>query len=196
MIGHFSRRCNFPCSSQYDEGNIKSRDAALKFNRFRGIRQCSGLTTEDSSVRVIRESALSSLDGRDDYEFACVGSRKSIDTSIAEYKECIFSATLPTGVFVRSSSNTNERDRLSHAFLALSEKFGRGGKLEDVFELFGTFETNKADVLFSDDASQLVTINATPDSIHANLQEYERLKCGPKSHLWSPYEVHLKYNYV
>lgn len=85
-------------------------------------------------------------------------------------------------MFVRRSSTGHELENLSHAFLALSEKFGRGGKIEDVFELFGEFEKDKRDVLFSDDASQLITAEATPESIGSILQEYERLQCGTTHH--------------
>lgn len=153
--------------------DIKSRNAALRFNQLRGIRQCGDITTEESNVRVVRESELSTLENKNNYEVACKGSRKPIDTPTSELIDCAIDATPPTAVFVRRSSTGHELDNLSHAFLALSEKFGRGGKIEDVFELFGKFEANKKDVLFSDDASQLIA--ATPGEI--NLRDYARMQC-------------------
>lgn len=126
-------------------------------------------------MRVVRESELGSLENRDEYEFACSGSRQPIDTAVAISTECIYNATPPTGVFVRDSISTIELENLSHAFLALSEKFGRNGTIEDVFELFGQFESNEANVLFSDDASSL--IEANPATFQAQLNEYDGLEC-------------------
>lgn len=163
------------CFSQYVAFDTKSRDAALKFNQLRGLRQCGDITTEESNVRVVRLSELNSLENKNNYEIVCKGSRKPIDTPAADIGDCTSDATPPTGVFVRRSSTSHELDNIEHAFLALSEKFGRGGKIEDVFELFGQFETNKKDVLFSDDSSQLIP--ATPGSISSILQDYVRIQC-------------------
>lgn len=163
------------CFSQYDGSDIKSRNAALKLNEVRGVRQCSDLTTAASNLRVIRLSELDTLESKTDFDFDCKSERKPIDTPAAELTECIFDSTPPTAVFVRRSSTGHELDNLSHAFLALSEKFGRGGKIEDVFELFGKFEADKRDVLFSDDASKLIATES--GSTSKILQDYGRLQC-------------------
>lgn len=162
---------------QYVHADIKSRDAALKLNQLRGIRQCNGITIEDADLRVIRLSELSSLESKADYEVVCKGSHKSVDAS--DLDECNFDATPPTGVFVRRSSTGHELDNISHAFLALSEKFGHSGVNEDVFELFGKFVENKRDVLFSDDASQLISTVILRDYtfLTSILQDYTRLQC-------------------
>lgn len=126
------------------------------FNRLRGNHQRSGVTIEKSNLKVVRLSEVSSLESKADYEFICKRSRKPIDTPISELDDCIYDATAPTGVYVRRSSTGHEFDNLRHAFTALSEYFGHDGDIEDVFRLFGRFEAKKRDVLFSDDASQLI----------------------------------------
>lgn len=120
-------------------------------------------------------SGLSSLESKTDYEFVCYSNWKPIDAPAAELIDCNFDSTPPTAVFVRRSSTGHELDNLSHAFLALSEKFGRGGKIEDVFELFGKFEADQKDVLFSDNGSRLIATEA--GSNNKIQQDYARLQC-------------------
>lgn len=146
----------FKYFSRYVDTDVKSRDAALVFNRFRGNHQRSGVTIEKSNLKVVRLSEVDSLKNKADYEFICKRSRKPIDTPASELDDCIYDATAPTGVYVRSSSTAHEFDNLRHAFTALSEYFGRYGDIEDVFRLFGKFEAKKRNVLFGDDASQLI----------------------------------------
>lgn len=40
-------------------------------------------------------------------------------------------------------------DNIVHGFTSLSKSFGHGGNIEDVFELFETFEDGANDVIFS-----------------------------------------------
>lgn len=51
-------------------------------------------------------------------------------------------------IFVKKSVNGKILDNIVHGFTSLSDSFGHGGKIEDVFELFETFEEAK-DVIFS-----------------------------------------------
>lgn len=46
-----------------------------------------------------------------------------------------------------------------HGFKSLSDEFGHGGELEDVFELFGEFEVGAKNVIFSDDAKVFESTN-------------------------------------
>lgn len=92
--------------------------------------------------------------------------------------DCIYDATPPTAIFVRSSIGDRERDGIEHAFSTLSNKFGKGSSLEGVFELFGEFEPGKRDVIFSDDAktfSQSLPNYAT-DDFHSF---YNKIQCRP-----------------
>lgn len=120
-------------------------------------------------------SELNSLESKTDYEFVCKSDQKPIDAPAAELTDCYFDSTPPTAVFVRRSSSGHELDNLSHAFVALSEKFGRGGKIEDVFELFGKFEADQKDVLFSDNGSRLIATE--PGWNNKIQQDYARLQC-------------------
>lgn len=85
-------------------------------------------------------SELRTKTNADTDEILCRSERKPVDTKEEDLLHCIYDATPPIGVYVRSSVNDNERDSMEHAFLALSEKFGKHGKIQDVFELFGEFE--------------------------------------------------------
>lgn len=148
----------FYCS-QYDAADAKSRNAALNFNYKRGNGKCSGITTNESPVRVILSSGASKEMNLNSNELVCNGLRKAfaIDQLNNQLTGCAYDATPPTAVYVRNSMIETECDAIKHAFSALSNKFGANGSLVDVFELFGEFETGKRNILFSDDAKSLIT---------------------------------------
>lgn len=177
LINNLSILCFF--FRQYNFKDNKSRDAALKFNYKRGNGKCSGITVDESPIRVVRLSKLKKLTNRKNDEMICQNARKSIDIDIEkiDLSNCFYDATPPTAVYVRNSISLGERDGIEHAFLALSDRFGQMGSLEDVFELFGEFEPGKNNVMFSDDAIELtqVIMNFTDDdeSVH------EDIKCKP-----------------
>jgi hypothetical protein len=50
---------------------------------------------------------------------------------------------------VSASASPERESTIKHTFIALSEKFGHGKPLEDVFELFGEFEEGQKDVIFN-----------------------------------------------
>jgi hypothetical protein len=88
---------------------------------------------------------------------------------------CYFDATPPTSIFVRNGLYGHELDNIVHAFTHLTEKFGTLGSLPDVFTLFGGFEANQPNVIFSDDAVGLVSAANNIDTID---ELYQRLdKC-------------------
>lgn len=88
----------------------------------------------------------------------------SIDKNEFLVGNCFYDATPSTAVFTRTSLNDRERDGIEHAFSLLSTKFGRKSNFEDVFELFGEFESGQSNILFSDDADALETApNDTTD---------------------------------
>ena len=51
-------------------------------------------------------------------------------------------------IYINKSLNLYRASGFTHAFTALSNKFGHGKPNEDVFELFGEFEKGQKDVLF------------------------------------------------
>jgi hypothetical protein len=51
-------------------------------------------------------------------------------------------------VYISKSLNSYRIDGVKHSFTALSDKFGHGKPIEDVFEMFGEFEKGQRDVLF------------------------------------------------
>lgn len=147
----------FDFHRKYDANDEKSRDAASNFNYKRGNGKCSGLTTNESAVRVVRfNQTINDVNINDD-ELICRGTRRAIVFDQLDVNNCGYDATPPAAVYVRNTLNNFEQDGIKHAFSALSDKFGKDGSLVDVFELFGEFETGKRNVLFSDNAKSLIT---------------------------------------
>lgn len=142
---------------QYDAGDGRSRDAAQNFNYKRGNEKCSGITTNESQVRVVRINQSINNINIDLNELICRGTRKSIVIDQLDVNNCAYDVTPPAAIYVRNTMSNHESDGIKHAFSALSDKFGKDGKLVDVFELFGEFEPGQKNILFSDNAKSLVT---------------------------------------
>lgn len=90
---------------------------------------------------------------------------------LSEVDACNFDATIPNAIYTHKSLPATQLANILHAFVSVSDKFGRHGKLEDVFGLFNRFK-NEANVIFSDEADRLVS---TPSSIDEDL--YHRIHC-------------------
>lgn len=166
--------------SQYDREDTKSYHAALHFNYRRGNGQCSGLTTDNSSIRVLKvygdEDRAKQMISETE-QLICKSFDSTRPNPVASLSDdCIYDATPLTAIFVRSSIGNRERDGIEHAFSELSNQFGKGSSFEEVFELFGEFEPGKKDVIFSDDAktfSQSLPNYAT-DDYHSL---YNKIQC-------------------
>lgn len=109
-------------------------------------------------------------------EILCRDGRKPTNAQENELRNCFYDATPPTAVFVRNTVGDNERDNIEHAFLTLSDKFGKMGKIEEVFELFGEFESGQSNVLFSDDGVKL-TQSVTNLADDEDSSVYKRMQC-------------------
>ena len=159
---------------QFDGVDERSRDAALLFNYKRGNQQCVGVSTEPSVVRVMRASQLKGSSLGDQDELICSNFiRKSVATW--DLTDCYFDATPPTAVFVRNSLSGHDLDNVAHAFIALSDKFGHGGKIEDVFSLFGEFEAGQRDVIFTDKAGYFTQISNFISNVDDEM--YNHIRC-------------------
>lgn len=88
---------------------------------------------------------------------------------LSESKTCNFDGQFTRGIFVRDALGGTELDSVVHGFKSLSDKFGHGAKLENVFELFGEFEVGAKHIIFSDDAMALendndINVNGKPSA--------------------------------
>lgn len=172
---------NFP--RKYDASDEKSRDAALNFNYKRGNGKCTGITTDESAVRVVRFNQSMYDVNIDSDELVCRGTRRAIVLDQLDVNNCGYDATPPAAVYVRNTLKSYEQDGIKHAFSALSNLFGRGGSLVDVFELFGEFEAGQRNVLFSDNAKALITddsINLTESFFNYDGDDetlYKEIQC-------------------
>lgn len=66
-------------------------------------------------------------------------------------------------------------DNTIHGFTSLADSFGHGGRIEDVFELFESFEDGAKDVIFSDRAEKFVTIDKKDDKVDEST--YNQIRC-------------------
>lgn len=124
----------------------RSVDAALNYNKKRQQKVCpAALESKDNGdVKIVRSTGLDAFKANE-YELVCQDfSRKPLD----KFTDCNWDYTLPTAIFVRNSVTAYELDNINHAFSSLSEKFGHGGKVEDVFEMFATYEEGQTDIIF------------------------------------------------
>lgn len=149
----------------------------------RGNEKCSGLTTDESAVRVVRVNKSINDVNVDSNEFICRGTRKSIVFDQLDVNNCAHDATPPAAVYVRNTMSSHELDGIKHTFSALSDKFGKSGNLVDVFELFGEFEPGQKNILFNDNAKSLVTddsINLTESFFNYDGDDetaYKNIQC-------------------
>lgn len=112
------------------------------------------------------------IDDNNNYELVCPDlTRKSLD----KYETCNFDATLPRAIFMRKDVNQQDLDNRIHGLTLISNKFGKNGSIKDVFTLFGEFEPNVKNVIFSHNADKLVTSENFVHTITENL--YEEIHC-------------------
>lgn len=124
---------------------------------------------------MLRLSQLKDKSNNEKDELICKSGRKPVTTPVGELSECFYDATPPTAVFVRGTVTSHELDNIAHAFLALSDKFGKFGKIEDVFELFGEFEPGQSDVLFSDDG--VLLSHTDSNRVDSEDELYKQIQC-------------------
>lgn len=79
---------------------------------------------------------------------------------VTEYHNCNLEVDLPKAVFIRESMTPVEQETVKHLFVSLSTKFGKAGKLADVFTLFGAYAKDAKNVLF--DVSFLRSLSVSP----------------------------------
>lgn len=68
--------------------------------------------------------------------------------AVTEYHTCNLEANLPSAVFIRKSTTPVEQETIKQLFVSISSKFGKEGKLSDVFALFAPFVKDVKNVLF------------------------------------------------
>lgn len=172
-----------PNTSHFDEPNPRSVDVALLLRHFTTCPdQLHSAPTADASgaIRVLRLSQLAASlgdDAADRYELLCPTDDGQRRAALDAAAQCNYNAHLVgNGIFARSALNAVSLESYTHGFEALSEKFGHGSKGEEVFELFGEFETGARNVLFGDDSSAFVAQMNAVDRIGAE-DAYRKMHC-------------------
>uniref|UniRef100_T1PF04 Transferrin n=1 Tax=Musca domestica TaxID=7370 RepID=T1PF04_MUSDO len=152
----------------YNANDERQRKAVAYLNLMRGSPDCNAQPGEEQSLLIANVKDLGEHKNK---QLLCPnGERKPV----SEWQLCNFEINLPNAVFIRDSMTHVEQETLKHLFISLSDKFGKSGKLSDVFQLFGSYTPNDNNVLFSNDAVEFITElkNKTP-----NEELYQRLGC-------------------
>ncbi|KAJ6639558.1 Transferrin [Pseudolycoriella hygida] len=140
-----SKKCTF----KFDTSDPRARSVAVAFGRAVNINAIQSTTT--SQIEIVHSSRLTE-DKYSDKQLICPGLTLK---PLNEAKTCNFDGRFTRGIFVRDSLVGTELEGIVHGFKSLSDSFGHGADLENVFELFGEFEAGAKDVLFTDDAKLL-----------------------------------------
>uniref|UniRef100_U5EVY8 Transferrin n=1 Tax=Corethrella appendiculata TaxID=1370023 RepID=U5EVY8_9DIPT len=145
--------------------------SALLFSDKTGKKICPNKleSTPDAPIQIVHVKDLPKFENK---VLVC----KDLTTKpISEFKTCNMDYTISPGVYVRGDTSGYLLDNYIHAFISLSSKFGHNQPLEDVFELFGEFESGAKNVIFSDRAIKL----DTPENTISNIDEhhYRQIHC-------------------
>lgn len=143
--------------SSFDESNPRSVDVALFINHKREFQKCPTdlVNSKSGQIRVLRADDLTNHADLSNKQLLCPDLKRH---DVSDIANCHFNNHLSTGVvFTRSDLRQTQLEAMQHGFTALSDKFGHGAKTEDVFELFGQFETGAKNVIFGDDSARLVS---------------------------------------
>ncbi|XP_036318323.1 transferrin-like [Rhagoletis pomonella] len=152
----------------FDAQNERAHKAAVFLNKRRNISPCQTTPSTDKNLMIVHSSELEQYKNK---QLVC----PSLEVKpVTEYHTCNLEVNLPIAVFIRESMTPVEQETVKHLFVSLSTKFGKGGKLSDVFALFGPYEKDAKNVLFDDDATEFVTELKNPNT---NEQIYNDLKC-------------------
>lgn len=155
-------------SSHYDGQDQRAEKAAAYLNKLRGINTCQTTPSSEKNIVIVNSKDLEQYKNK---QLLCSNLEKK---PVTEASTCNLEANLPVAVFIRESMTPVEQETLKHLFVSLSDKFGKAGRLTDVFTLFGEFKENEKNVLFDDDAVEFVTELKNPNT---NEQTYNSLKC-------------------
>ncbi|XP_059223773.1 transferrin-like [Stomoxys calcitrans] len=156
----------------FDAQNERAHKAADYLNKLRGMSTCRSTPTSEKNIVIVSAKDLEKYKNK---QLLCPSMDKK---PVSEWKECNCEANLPVAVFIRDSMTRVEQETLKHLFVSLSDKFGKKGKITDVFTLFGAFKNGQTDVLFDDDAVEFVT-----ELKNENTSEriYQSLNCEPNT---------------
>ncbi|XP_067641456.1 transferrin [Eurosta solidaginis] len=152
----------------YDAQNERATLAANFLNKRRNISPCKATASTDKNLMIVHSSELNKYK---DKQLVC----PSLEIKpITEYRTCNLEVNLPIAVFIRESMTPVEQETVKHLFVSLSDKFGKAGKNEYVFTLFGPYEKDANNILFDDDATAFVT---EVKNLNINEAIYNELRC-------------------
>lgn len=164
-------------SSDFDATNPRSKDAAMNFYRKLHDNSCASPVSPQSGaqIKVINAKELRSDVTRKEYFYYDLLCTDFSRQALTEFPTCHFETTLPTAIFTKDAVTGSQLDAIIHIFTELATKFGHGGKIEDVFEMFNEFKPGQKNVLFHDYAKGFVTEdNSLP---HVDEETYNQIHC-------------------
>lgn len=171
---HFMKT-HFVIRSAFDASNPRSLDVALLLRHHAQCPSQLANTPTPDAVRIMRSEQLPLLSDASAFELICPdGRRQPVDA----VETCNFNRLLGTNaVFVRADLSETAADAYAHGFVSLSDQFGGGARLEEVFELFGEFEAGSRDVLFGDDTEAFVANGNVVGEHGGDERAYQKMHC-------------------
>ncbi|KAH8416768.1 hypothetical protein KR222_003699, partial [Zaprionus bogoriensis] len=151
----------------FDATNERARIGAALLNKRRGLDACNIAPSTEQQLLIV---PVDKLEQHKDWQLVCPTLERR---PVTDFDNCNVDAQLPRAVFARADSTPVEQETVKHLFSLISERFGARGKYVDVFALFGQFQEGEKDVLFDDDAVELVTQlknDIQNEDIYANLK--------------------------
>lgn len=158
--------------SYYDGQDERAHKAADYLNKLRGISTCQTTPSSEKSIMMVNARNLEQYKNK---QLLCPNMDKK---PVTDWQTCNMEANLPVAICIRETMTRVEQETLKHLFISLSDKFGKSGKLADVFALFGEYKTNEKDVLFDDDAKEFVTELKNENTSE---QIYQSLTCEDRN---------------
>ncbi|XP_037937100.1 transferrin-like [Teleopsis dalmanni] len=149
----------------FDESNIRAKLAAAFINKRR--RLSVSAKSDENGLMIVNSK---DLEAHKNKQLLCPNMEKK---PVTEAANCNLEVNLPVAIFIRSDMTSIEQQTIKHLFLSLSSKFGTNSKTADVFTMFGQFKEGQNNVLFSDEAVELVS---EPKNSNVNENIYTALK--------------------
>ncbi|EDW07176.1 transferrin [Drosophila mojavensis] len=152
----------------FDATSERARLSAALLNKRRSLDWCK---IEPSTEQQLLIVPAKQLEQHKDWQLVCPTLERR---PVTDSTSCNVEVQLPRAIFARADTTPVEQETIKHLFALISDRFGAHGKFVDVFALFGEYQKGEQNVLFDDNAGELVT---KLESDYQNEAIYNDLRC-------------------
>ncbi|EDW58124.1 transferrin [Drosophila virilis] len=135
----------------FDATSERARLSAALLNKRRSLDWCNILPSTEQQLLIV---PAKQLEQHKDWQLVCPTLERR---PVTDFANCNVEVQLPRAIFARADTTPVEQETIKHLFALISERFGAHGKFVDVFALFGEYQQGEKNVLFDDNAVELVT---------------------------------------